>query len=200
MMTRKLPSAALAALLLASPALADTWTIDKNHSEAGFQIRHLMSRVRGHFNDFAGTVVADPAKPEASSVEFTIKTASIDTGNEGRDTDLRTANFFEVEKYPEITFKSTRFKAAGKDKYDVTGTLTMHGVSKEITVPVVFLGFGKDPWGNERAGFSLDTTLNRKDYGITWNKALDNGGALLGDDVVISINLESVKKKEAASK
>jgi polyisoprenoid-binding protein YceI len=200
MMIRKLPSAALAALLLASPALADTWVVDKNHSEAGFQIRHLMSRVRGHFNDFAGTVVADPARPEASSVEFTIKTATIDTGNEGRDKDLRSANFFEVDKYPEITFKSTRFKATDKDKYDVTGTLTMHGVSKEITVPVVFLGFGKDPWGNERAGFSLDTVLNRKDYGITWNKALDNGGALLGDEVVISINLESVKKKEAAAR
>ena len=199
-MIRKLPSAALATLLLASPALADTWSIDKNHSEAGFQIRHLMSRVRGHFNDFAGTIVADSAKPEAATVEFTIKTASIDTGNEGRDKDLRSANFFEVEKYPEITFKSTRFKSTGKDKYDVTGTLTMHGVSKEVTLPVVFLGFGKDPWGNERAGFSTDLTLNRKDYGITWNKALDNGGALLGDDVVVSINLESVKKKETASK
>jgi polyisoprenoid-binding protein YceI len=199
MMTRKLPSAALAALLLASPALADTWNVDKNHSETSFQIRHLMSRVRGHFNDFAGTIVADPAKPDSATVEFTIKTASIDTGNEGRDKDLRSANFFEVEKYPEITFKSTRFKSTGKDKYDVTGTLTMHGVTKEVTLPVVFLGFGKDPWGNERAGFSIDLTLNRKDYGISWNKALDNGGALLGDDVVISINLESVKKKEAAS-
>jgi len=198
-MTRKLPSAALAALLLASPVLADTWTIDKNHSEASFQIRHLMSRVRGHFNDFGGPVVTDAAKPEASTVEFTIKTASIDTGNEGRDKDLRTANFFDVEKYPEITFKSTRMKATGKDKYDVTGTLTMHGVSKEVTLPVVFLGFGKDPWGNERAGFSTDLTLNRKDYGITWNKALDNGGALLGDDVMVSINLESVKKKETAA-
>ena len=199
-MTRKLPSAALAALLLASPAFADTWTIDKNHSEAGFQIRHLMSRVRGHFNDFAGTVVADAARPEAATVEFTIKTASIDTGNEGRDKDLRSANFFEVEKYPEITFKSTRVKSTGKDKYDVTGTLSMHGVSKEVTLPVVFLGFGKDPQGNERAGFSTDLALNRKDYGITWNTALDNGGALLGDDVVVSINLESVKKKETASK
>src|SRR5689334_12857511 len=105
MMTRKLPSAALAALLMASPALADTWNVDKNHSETSFQIRHLMSRVRGHFNDFAGTIVADPAKPESATVEFTIKTTSIDTGNEGRDKDLRSANFFEVEKYPEITFK-----------------------------------------------------------------------------------------------
>ena len=199
-MIRKLPSAALVALLLASPALADTWVIDKNHSETGFQIRHLMSRVRGHFNDFAGTVAADPAKPENATVEFTVKTASIDTGNEGRDKDLRSANFFEVEKYPEMTFKSTRVKATGKDKYDVTGTLTLHGVSKEVTLPVVFLGFGKDPWGNDRAGFSIDLTLNRKDYGIVWNKALDNGGALLGDDVLVSINLESVKKKDTASK
>jgi polyisoprenoid-binding protein YceI len=198
-MIRKLSLAAAATLLVASPVLADTWVIDKNHSEAGFQVRHMMSKVRGHFNDYAGTIVVDPAKPEAASVEFTIKAASIDTANEGRDKDLRSANFFETEKYPDISFKSTKVKAAGKDRYDVTGLLTMHGVSKEVTLPVQVLGYGKDPWGNEKAGFSTDVTLNRKDYGIVWNKALDNGSVLLGDDVWVSINLEASKKKETAA-
>ena len=198
-MIRKLSLAAAAAVLAASPVLADTYVIDKSHSEAGFQIRHLMSKVRGRFNDYAGTISVDPAKPESASVEFTIKSASIDTSNENRDKDLRSANFFDVEKFPELTFKSSKVKATGKDKYDVTGTLTIHGVAKEVTLPVQFLGFAKDPWGNDRAGFSIDTTINRKDYGIVWNKALDNGGALLGDEVWVSINLETTKKKETAA-
>ena len=198
-MIRKLSLTAAAALLAASPVLADTYVIDKSHSEAGFQIRHLMSKVRGHFNDYAGTISVDPAKPESASVEFTIKAATIDTANEGRDKDLRTATFFDVEKFPDITFKSSKVKGSGKDKYDVTGTLTIRGVAKEVTLPVQFLGFAKDPWGNDRAGFSIDTTINRKDFGIVWNQALDNGGALLGDEVWVSINLETTKKKEAAA-
>jgi polyisoprenoid-binding protein YceI len=198
-MIRKLSLTAAAAVLAASPVLADTYVIDKSHSDASFQVRHMMSRVRGHFNDYAGSIAVDPARPEAASVEFTVKAASIDTDNENRDKDLRSANFFDVEKFPEITFKSTKVKAAGKDKYDVTGTLTIHGVAKEVTLPVQFLGFGKDPWGNDKAGFSIDTILNRKDFGISWNKALDTGGVLLGDDVWVSINLETAKKKEAAS-
>src|SRR5262249_3020100 len=133
------------------------------------------------------------------TVEFTIKAASIDTSNENRDKDLRSANFFDVEKFPEITFKSSKVKSAGKDRYDVTGTLNLHGVAKEVTLPVQFLGYGKDPWGNDRAGFSTDVTLNRKDFGIVWNKNLDSGGLLLGDEVWVSINLETAKKKEAAS-
>ena len=198
-MIRKLSLTAAAAVLAASPVLADTYVIDKSHSEASFQVRHLMSKVRGNFNDYAGTITVDPAKPESASVEFTIKSASIDTSNENRDKDLRGPNFFDVEKFPELTFKSTKVKATGKDKYDVTGTLTIHGVAKEVTLPVQFLGFAKDPWGNDRAGFSIDTTINRKDYGIVWNKALDNGGALLGDEVWVSINLETTKKKETAA-
>jgi polyisoprenoid-binding protein YceI len=198
-MIRKLSLTAAALLAAASPVLADTWVIDKSHSEASFQVRHMMSKVRGHFNDYAGTVTVDPAKPEGAAVEFTVKTASIDTANEGRDKDLRGANFFDVDKFPEITFKSTKVKATSKDHYDVTGTLTMRGVSKEVTLPVQFLGFGKDPWGNEKAGFSIDATINRKDYGMVWNKTLDNGGVLLGDDVVVSINLETARKKETAA-
>ena len=175
---------------------ADTYTVDKMHSAAEFKIRHMVSQVGGKFNDFAGTVNFDKANPANSSVEFTIQTASIDTATPDRDKHLRSADFFDAEKYPTITFKSTKVTPTkAKDTYDVTGDLTMHGVTKKVTLPVVFLGLVKDPWGNERAGFELETTLNRKDFGIVWNQALDAGGYLLGDDVKIAVNLETVKKK-----
>jgi len=183
-----------AVLVAASAFAADTFVVDKAHSEALFQVRHLVSRVTGRFDDFSGTINVDRANPSVSSVEINIKTTSIDTGNENRDKDLRSPNFFEVDKYPEISFKSTSIKpTAKKDTYDVTGTFTMHGVTKTITVPVEFLGFIKDPRGNERAGFTVHTTLNRKDYGITWNRVLDNGGTLLGDDVNVTVNIEAAK-------
>lgn len=187
---------ALAAVLAASPALgaAETFTVDKGHSEVGFQIRHMMTKVRGRFTDFQGRIEADRAKPQASSVELTIQTASIDTANANRDQDLRGADFFDVEKYPTITFKSTRITPKGKDAYDVTGTLTMRGVSKEVTLPVTFLGFMKNQRGTDTAGFETAVTLNRKDFGITWNRTLDAGGVLLGDEVYVSINLETRKE------
>src|SRR2546426_1554355 len=163
----------LAVLISAAAFAADTFVIDKNHSEAIFQVRHMVSRVSGRFDDFTGTINVDRANPSVSSVEFTIKAPSIDTGVAPRDNDLRGANFFEVDKYPEITFKSTSIKPSGKkDVYDVTGAFTMHGVTKTITIPVEFLGFAKDPQGKERAGFVAHTTLNRQDYGIKWNRAL----------------------------
>jgi polyisoprenoid-binding protein YceI len=193
----------VAALALAATPIfaADTYVVDKAHSEATFKIRHMMSKVSGKFDDFTGSINIDAKKAAASSVEFTINATSIDTGNENRDKHLRSADFFDVEKTPTITFKSTKV-AAGKKKnlYNVTGTLTMHGVSKTVTLPVEFLGFQKDPGGNEKAGFSIDTVLNRKDYGINWNKALDAGGALLSDDVNIEINIEAAKSKAAINK
>ena len=201
-MLRRSRILALLALSIAAAAVlpAETYTIDKNHSDASFQIRHFASKVRGRFSDFEGTIQADPAKPEASSVVFTIKTASIDTNQPDRDKHLRTADFFDVEKFPEITFKSSKFTPAGKDKYDVTGTLTMHGVSKEVTLPVTFLGSMKDPRGNEVASFELETKLNRKDFGINWNKTLDNGGVMLSDDVDVTISLETKKQANAPAK
>jgi polyisoprenoid-binding protein YceI len=191
-MKRLLVAVALSALAVI-PASAETYNIDPGHSEVSFQIRHMVSQVRGRFNQFSGTVNMDPKNPAASSVEFKIKTDSIDTNVADRDKHLRGADFFDAEKYPEITFKSKSVKPAGKDKYNVLGTLTMHGVSKDITLPVTFLGEGKDPWGGTRAGFETTTTLNRKDFGIVWNKAVDNGGVLLGDDVKVEINLETTK-------
>ncbi|MFL6262467.1 MAG: YceI family protein [Thermoanaerobaculia bacterium] len=198
-MNRKLFAAAVLTTLAALPLRADTFAIDPGHSEVSFQIRHLVSQVRGRFNDFSGTVQLDPKNLPGSAVDFRIKAASIDTGNPDRDKHLRTADFFDVEKFPEITFKSESVKATGKDKYNVTGTLTMHGVSKKVTLPVTYGGQAKDPWGNTRAGFETETTLDRKEYKIEWNKALDSGGALLGDDVHVAINLETVKKDAAAA-
>jgi polyisoprenoid-binding protein YceI len=197
-MNRKLFAAAVLTTLAALPLRADTFAVDPGHSEVSFQIRHLVSQVRGRFNEFSGTVQLDPKNLPASSVDFHIKAASIDTANPDRDKHLRTADFFDVAKYPEITFKSDSVQAAGKDKYNVTGTLTMHGVSKKVTLPVTYGGQIKDPWGNTRAGFQIETTLDRKDYGIIWNKTLDAGGAMLGDDVTVAINLETVKKDAAA--
>jgi polyisoprenoid-binding protein YceI len=183
---------------IAAAAFADTQTyvVDRPHSEADFSVRHMMSKVSGKFDDFTGTINLDRANAAASSVEFTIKTASINTGDPNRDKHLRTPDFFDAEKNPEIHFKSTAMAATKtKNVYSVTGDLTMRGVTKRVTLPVEFLGFQKDPWGNERAGFQVETKLNRKDYGINWNKALDNGGWLVGDDVTVSINLEALPKK-----
>jgi polyisoprenoid-binding protein YceI len=193
----------LAAALIATSAVAaraDVYTIDKGHSEVSFQVRHLVTQVRGNFNDYQGTINLDPANMERSSVDFQIKADSIDTNLPDRDKHLKSEDFFFAEKYPEITFKSKSVKKTGKDTYDVAGTLTMRGVAKEVTLPVTFLGTIKDPRGNEKAGFSTDLTLNRKDYGINWNAALDNGGVVLSDDVKISINLETQKKKDQPAK
>ena len=160
----------------------------------GFKVRHLVSKVSGEFNEFDGTIVADFENLDASSVEFTIQTASIDTKNEKRDGHLRSADFFDVEKYPEITFKSSKITKIDDDSYAVVGTLTMHGVSKEITLTVDFLG-EMTAMGGTRAGYELTTTLNRKDFGVSWNRALDAGGFVLGDDVEININLEVIKQE-----
>jgi len=199
------PRTFLAALVLtAAPTLplpaaaGDTYTVDKVHSEVLFTIKHLMSRVTGKFQDFSASIQIDRAKPENSSVEVTIKTASINTSETKRDDHLRSPDFFDAAKYPEITFKSSKIAAKSKDAFEVAGTLTIRGVSKPVTLPVTFLGDLKDPWGNERSGFEVTTTLNRKDYGILWNKALDQGGFVLGDEVKVTINLEAVKQKQAA--
>ena len=181
--------------LSAVPALAaDSLVIDRAHSETGFKIRHLFTNVSGRFGTFEGTIALDSARPEASTVSFTIDAASINTDNADRDKHLRSADFFDVGKFPTITFRSEKIRTTGKDRYDVTGTLTMHGVARTVTLPVSLLGIGKDPWGNERAGFTTSVILSRKDFGIVWNKALDSGGFVLGDDVAVTVDLQAVKQ------
>ncbi len=169
-----------------------TYKIDKSHSEAVFQVRHLVTKVRGRFDDFDGTIQINEDRPELSSVEFTIRAASIDTNEKDRDTHLRSADFFDVEKFPTITFKSTRISRKSDESYGVIGDLTIHGVTKEVTLPVTHLGKAKDPWGNERVGFESELTLNRKDYGLMWNAPLEIGGFLVGDEVKVSVSIQAV--------
>ena len=196
----KYRSLILGALLVSAASLAsaaDTYTIDSRHSEAAFRVRHFMSKVSGKFADISGAVNIDKANPAASTVDFTIKTATIDTGVADRDKHLRSADFFDTDKFPEITFKSTKIAPAGKkDLYNVTGNFTMHGVTKELTFPVEVLGWQTSKQG-ERVGFGVATTINRKDFGVVWNRTLDNGGVMLGDDVDVTVNVEAVKRAEA---
>lgn len=190
-MKRNVLVLSLVALAAAGLAHAGTYTIDQAHSNVSFKVRHLVSKTSGQFNDFDGAIVADFANLDASSVAFTIQAASIDTANEDRDKHLRSEDFFDVETYPEITFVSRKITKSGDNTFAVTGTLTMHGVAKTVTLPVTFLGEGPSPWGGRVAGWEIQTTLDRKDYGIVWNKALDAGGMILGDEVEITINLET---------
>ena len=187
---------AASAALAADPV--QVYKVDPAHTSVTFSIRHLVTRVQGQFRDVAGTISVDRQNPAASSVAFTIQASSIDTRIEQRDKHLRSPDFFDVEKYPLITFASKKIVPKDKTHFDVTGDFTMHGVTKEITVPVEYLGDIKDPWGNDRAGFSVRMPLNRKDYGIVWNKALDQGGMMLGDDVDVDIQIEAVLKKDNA--
>jgi polyisoprenoid-binding protein YceI len=189
---------ALAATPLFAQDAPEAWTVDKGHSSATFKVRHMMANVVGQFRDFTGNINLDRANPAGSSVEFTIQSASIDTGNSNRDEHLRSADFFDAAKFPAITFKSTAVAAKSANEFAVTGDLTMHGVTKRVTLPVSFLGFGKTARG-EKAGFEIETTVNRKDYGIVWNKTLDEGGLLLGEDVKVTINLEVDRKVAAAA-
>jgi polyisoprenoid-binding protein YceI len=169
-----------------------TFSIDKAHSEATFQVRHLITKVRGRFSDFEGTIQFDEAQPELSSVSFTIKTTSIDTSEADRDKHLRSADFFAVDEHPTITFTSARVRRIGGNQFEVTGALTIRGTKKEIAVPVTYLGTAKDPWGKERAGFEAEMTINRKDFGLNWNAALETGGFLVGDDVKINLQIQAV--------
>jgi polyisoprenoid-binding protein YceI len=163
---------------------------------ATFKVRHMVSNVVGQFRDFTADVNIDRENPAKSSVEFTIQATSIDTGNENRDNHLRSPDFFDVAKFPTLSFKSTSIVPKSKTQFDVTGDLTIHGVTKRVTLPVSFNGFLKTARG-EKAGFDVSTTIDRKDYGVIWNKALDEGGTLLGDDVTVSVSLELDKKMPA---
>lgn len=168
-----------------------TFSLDKSHSEVMFQVRHLVTKVRGRFSDFEGTIDFDAAAPERSSVSFSVKTASIDTNEPQRDTHLRSADFFEVEKFPAMTFVSRSIEKAGAESYLVHGDLTIRDVTKAIALPVTFLGAARDPWGNEKLGFEAETALNRKDFGLAWNAVLETGGFLVGDEVKVTLSLQA---------
>lgn len=170
-----------------------TWTIDQAHSEVSFVVRHLMvSKVRGGFGSFRGTITVAP-DPLASAVEATIEVASVHTGDENRDNHLRSADFFDVETHPEMTFRSTAVRVDGGD-HVVVGDLTLHGVTRTVELALEFNGTSGDPWGGTRAGFSAGTELSRKDFGLEWNAPIETGGVVVGDKVKINLEIQAVKQ------
>jgi polyisoprenoid-binding protein YceI len=170
--------------------LAGTWKIDPAHSGVEFVVTHLMiSKVRGRFSDISGTVVTD-GTPEGSRIEAEIGTASITTNDAGRDTHLRSADFFDVETYPKIRFVSTAVKSTGHDEFIVTGDLTIRGSTRPIEMKVTSEGLTRDPWGNDRAGFSAVLRIDRRDFGLTWNQALEAGGVMVSNEVKVTIDVE----------
>jgi polyisoprenoid-binding protein YceI len=193
------PLAALLAVAIALPAAATptTWKVDPAHTEVGFEVRHFFSKVHGVFHSMQGTIVFDEQDPTAIRVDALARVSSVDTGNHDRDSHLQTPDFFNAATDSLLTFKSTKVEKAGKNKFKLTGDLTMRGVTKSVVFDAEFLGSsavsveGKS-WGS-KAGFTATTVVNRKDFGINWNKALDNGGMMVDDNVTIILNVEANK-------
>jgi polyisoprenoid-binding protein YceI len=173
-------------------ATTTTYGIDKAHSEVTFQVRHLLTKVRGRFSDFNGTIEYDEENPERSLVDVEVQSASIDTNDRDRDAHLRSADFFDVEKFPALTFRSTGIRRKTEDTFAVIGDLAIHGVARSVSFDVSSLGKAKDPWGNERIAFEAETTVNRRDFGLTWNAALETGGFLVGDEVKIALSVQAL--------
>lgn len=187
----------IVALSIPAFALASTWTIDPDHSNVGFKVRHLMvSNVKGSFEKYTGTVEIDDKDLTRSKIEVSIDTNSISTNVPKRDAHLRSADFFDVAKYPAMTFVSKKAVKAGEDKYKVTGDLTLHGVTKTVVLDVEGPSKeSKDPWGNIRKGATATTKINRKDFGLVYNAALETGGVAVGEEVTITLEIEMIKKK-----
>ena len=179
----------------ATPSSLTTWKLDPAHSAAEFKVKHMMiSNVKGKLTGLSGVLNEDSANTANSSVEAAIDVSTLSTGDAQRDGHLKSGDFFDAEKYPTMTFKSTSVKKTGEDEYAVTGDLTMHGVTKPVTFAVEGPSApGKDPWGNTRIGLSATTKINRKDFGLTWNSALETGGVLVGEDVHITLDVQFIK-------
>jgi polyisoprenoid-binding protein YceI len=176
---------------------ASTWTIDPTHSSVGLAVRHMMfTTVRGRFKDVKGTISVDPTTPGGAAVNVEIGAASIDTGVADRDAHLRSADFFDAEKHPLLTFRSKRIEGAFEregDPFAIVGDLTIGGTTKEVSLDAVYEGSGKDPWGGTRAGARAATKIDRRDWGLTWNQALETGGLLVANEVRIDIELQAVR-------
>jgi polyisoprenoid-binding protein YceI len=185
----------LAAVGMAQVALGSTWQLDADHSAAEFSVKHMMvSNVKGQFSKVAGTVNLDEKSPSKSSVEATIDATTVDTRQAKRDAHLKSPDFFDVAKYPTISFKSTSVKKVGKDHFQVAGNLTLHGVTRPVVLDTQVTASAKDPWGNTRRGLHATTKVNREDYGLKWNQALEAGGVLVGNEVSIAIDGEMIQK------
>lgn len=171
------------------------WIVDPTHSAIEFSVKHMMiAKVKGSFNKFEASILANPSDLTTAEIDFAVDVASIDTRNADRDNHLRSADFFDVEKNPTLTFKSTKIVKTDEDEYDVTGNVTLNGVTQEETFSITFEGQGKDPWGNEKAGFSGKGKVKRSDYGLTYNAALETGGVLIGDQITLTIEIEAAKE------
>ena len=173
-----------------------TWTIDPAHTHVGFSVKHLMiATVRGSFTDVQGTVRVDEHDPMTAEVDITTATASVTTGEAKRDGHLRSPDFFDVERFPHMTFRSKRVERRSGDSFRVAGDLTIRDVTREVVLDVELLGRAKDPWGQEHAAFEATTKIKRADYGLTWNAALETGGVLVGDEVKITIEAELLRQQ-----
>jgi polyisoprenoid-binding protein YceI len=189
----------MTATITESSTKTSTWTVDATHAEVGFSVRHLMiSTVRGRFGAVTGTVTLDEATPTNSRVDVTIDVNSIDTRTEQRDGHLRSADFFDVATFPTMHFISTRIDGNSTSEFRLTGNLTIRDVTREVTLDVVAEGRGMDPWGNERAGFSATGKINRDDFGLSWNQALEAGGVVVSNEVKLSIDVELVRQAAPA--
>ncbi len=188
--------AGIIALTLPVVASASTWSIDPDHSNVGFKVKHMMvSSVKGNFDTHTGVVEINDKDITKSKVEVSIDTSSINTNVKKRDDHLRSADFFDVAKYPTMTFVSKKVAKAGKDRLKVTGDLTLHGVTKQVVLDVEGpTKESKDPWGNIRKGATATTKINRKDFGLVWNKALETGGVAVGEEIAITLEIEMIKK------
>ncbi|WP_420176381.1 YceI family protein [Luteococcus sp. OSA5] len=176
-------------------SLNGTYAIDPTHSSLGFIARHAMiTKVRGSFKEFEGVATVDGQNPGASNVKVTMQVASIDTRNGDRDAHLTSADFFDVENFPTITFDSTKVEAVDADTVEITGDLTIKDVTKSVTIPFEYTGAAKDPFGNERIGFEGKTEVNRKDFGLTWNAALDTGGVLVSEKITLEFEISAIKQ------
>jgi polyisoprenoid-binding protein YceI len=172
----------------------NNWNIDTAHSGINFSVRHMVvSKVRGRFGKYSGTIKLDDADIARSSVEVSIEASSIDTGVADRDTHLRSSDFLDVEKFPELLFRSKSIEQVDGARYRVLGDLTIRGVKREVVLDAEYGGRGKDPWGNERVGFVAKTSIDRKDFGLTWNQVLETGGILVGDRVEIELDVQGVR-------
>ncbi len=170
------------------------WAVDPAHSKVGFKVKHLMiSNVLGSFREFSGTTTTEGDDFSTAAISFSVNTASVDTEMADRDGHLKSPDFFDTASYPEMTFEGTGLKVTGDDTYDLTGDLTIKGVKKPVTLSVEFGGVMNDPWGNVKAGFSINGKINRKDWGLNWNAALEAGGLLVGEEVKLSVDLELAK-------
>lgn len=182
------------------PEYAGQWRFDPTHTRIGFSTRHAMvTKVRGAFNDFHGLITVDPEHPERSKVELTVKVASIDTRNADRDQHLRTNDFFDAPQFPEITFVSSRVDQVDEGHFIVSGDVTIRGVTKEISIPIDFIGVERDPMGNLRAGFEGSRRIDRQDFGLKWNTALDSGGVLVSDKITLEFEVSAIKSENGAA-